>query len=660
MIRRLAIALALTVLPLATPATAAATFNATIVDLAPAIPTSNSTIRLNLRLENPGTADVANLHVQFFVSTAPLVGRSQIDLIARGKLLPTYRVVQDYAASGLDLSSGASTTIPVSTTVRALGLDPARPGVYTFGVIVDGDRTASARALTFLPWLAVGNAKPLGVVPVVTLSAAPQRMVDGTFTSTDLAMSIAPDGRLRKQLDAMLLVPYAAWLIDPVMLEGVQALSNGARIAEVGGIRATSDEEMAAAKLWLADLMVVASRGQVYAIPAGDMDVRAALKFGHNRLVQDAVGNSRTRVAAVLQTDTIRSAVQVYDGSVSDSTWKLLRGLGVDAMFVSDVAYPALQQQYTPSTAMQVPAFGDAPVLVVDHASGAVLARDVNDYLRRQEFAAQLAMAYLEQPNRQRVITVAVPQTWTPDMQAQVSALFNERWIEQVLVSAADIARSNARKMVVTQPTKRQRQQELALSKALTRQRLLQRLTSDEAFRTGVSNVVSGMSSRWYTGNLITDEYTRNANKELAAFTKSIRVVTRGDIVFGAEQGVVPVTVANGLPVPVDVVLHASGLPSVRVVPEPSTTLHLNAGKRVSVEIPTRVTGSGVAYLQLWLESAEGYIIGDVVILDIRSAAYARVAGYLVGAAFVTLLLLVAVNTVRRVRVRRAGSGRAG
>ena len=159
--------------------------------------------------------------------------------------------------------------------------------------------------------------------------------------------------------------------------------------------------------------------------------------------------------------------------------------------------------------------------------------------------------------------------------------------------------------------------------------------------------------------DLIDDTYTRTASTELAALTKSVRVVTRGDIVFGSEQGVVPVTIANGLPVPVDIVLHASGLPSVRVEPEPETPLHLNAGKRVSVEIPTRVTGSGIAYLQLWLESSGGTLIGDAVILDIRSAAYARVAGYLVAAAFVTLLLLIAVNTVRRVRVRRTGSGRA-
>lgn len=656
MIRRLALAFVLIVLPTAVPAAAAPMFKATIVDITPALPTSN--IAVNLQLENPGTEDISNLRVQFFVSTSPLVGRSQIQLIAKGKLLPTYRVLPDPEASGIDLSSGASTTIPLSTSIRALGMSSARPGVYTFGVIVDADGMKSIRAITFLPWLGtVESAKPLGVVPVISLSAPSQRKVDGTFMSANLADSVRPGGRLRGQLDAMLLVRNATWLVDPVTLEAVRALSEGARIAENGGVRAASNDEMSAAAKWLDDVRIVARRGQLYAMPAGDMDVRAALKFGHNVLVEEAIAGAAARVAAVLQTDPVGTAVQIYDGSVSDSTWKRLRNLGVDAVFVSDVAYPAQQQQYTPTTAMPVAAFGTAPVLVVDHASGDALAGGGNDYLQRQEFAAHLAMTYLEQPNKQRIITIALPQTWMPNERAQVSGLFDARWIKQLPVVNAGAVRAEQRKTLVTEPSKRQRVQERALSRALARQRLLQKLTTDEAFRTGVSNVVSGMSSRWFSGNLIDDEYTMAANAELASLTSAVRVVTRGDIVFGSEQGVVPVTVANDLPVAVDVVLHASGLPSVRVVPEPTTPLHLNAGKRVSVEVPTRVTGSGVGYLQLWLESSTGSIIGDNVILDIRSAAYARVAGYLVAAAFLTLLLLVAVNTVRRIRVRRSESG---
>ena len=178
-------------------------------------------------------------------------------------------------------------------------------------------------------------------------------------------------------------------------------------------------------------------------------------------------------------------------------------------------------------------------------------------------------------------------------------------------------------------------------------------LTTEPAFTGDVNNAVTGLMSRWLTSNRIPDGYSAATVNTLTTYVESVRVVTRGDIVFGGEAGVVPVTIANGLPVPVDVVLGASGLPSVRVAPTAKTPLQINAGKRVSVELPTRVTGSGLAYLQLWLETDDEVLIGEAVILNIRSAAYARVASYLVAAAFITLLLLIAVNTVRRIRTSR-------
>lgn len=657
MIRRACIALLFMMLSLTAPASADAQFTASIVELTPTLPTNGATIRLQLQLENPGATDVDDLRAQFFVSTSPLVGRSQIDAISNGELLPTYRTLDSYVASGIDLSSGASTTVPLTTSTRALGLQSDRPGVYTFGVIITAADGSSVRAQTFLPWLPDTNAgKALGVVPVITLSAPPQRAVDGTFLNNSLPISISTGGRLRSQLDAMLLVRNATWLLDPVTLEAVQALSGGARITDGDGVRAASNDEMAAAAQWLTDLRVAAARGQAYAIPAGDLDVRAALKFGHRTLARDAIISAAPRVASVLGVTSVPLAVQIYGGTVTDSTWEFLKSCGVRVVFASDDGYVASQKLYTPSTSMSVAAFGEQAVLVIDQVSSDVLGRTRSEQLRRQQFAAHLLMTYLEQPNKQRTVTIALPQTWSPELDARTSWLFTAPWITQTTVDDADRTPGEPRQATVTKATVQQQQQDRALHQALRVQRLLQRLTTDLDFNTAVRDAVTGIGSRWFTAALAADAYTKTTNSKLRELADSVRVVTRGDIVFGGEQGVVPVTVANGLPVAIDVNLWASGLPSVRVAPQESTALHLNAGKRVSVEVPTRVTGSGTAYLQFWLETPQGSMIGDAVILDIRSAAYARVASYLVAAAFVTLLLLIGVNTIRRIRVRRAGT----
>ena len=651
---RMAVALVLLILPIATPAVAAPALVATITDLTPALPVSGSTIDMNLQLENPGTDTISNLSVQFFISTAPLIGRSQIAAVRSGDLLPTYRVVDELAASDLSLSSGASTTIPLRTSTRALGLSNDRSGVYTFGVIVDGNGVDALRAITFLPWLpSVSSAKPLGVVPVVSLSAPPQRGIDGVFYSNSLAKSVFVGGRLRAQLDAMLLTNSATWLVDPLTLEAVQALSTGARIRDGGDIRAASNDEMAAAMQWLTDLRTVAARGQIYAMPAGDMDVRAATKFGRRALVRDGLDDAGARVDVVLGTRGVRTAVQIYDGSVTNSVWSFLREVGVDAALVSDTAYRATQQRYTPSTALAIDALGSSPALVIDQATSATLAINQPEALQRQEFAAHLLMTYLEQPNKQRTVTVAMPQTWSPQLVQRTSEVLNARWIAQRTVPEALADGREERRIVVEKATPRQQEQEAVLRRALAQQRLLLRLTSDPTFGKSVQDAIDSLASRWLTGSLTRDFYSAATMDQLRRYTESVRVVTRGDIVFGSEEGVVPVTVANGLPVPIDVVLGASGLPSVRVAATAATELTINAGKRVSVELPTRVTGSGIAYLQLWLETDDGSMIGDAVILNIRSAAYARVASYLVGAAFIALILLVAVNTVRRIRVRR-------
>ena len=658
-VARIALAFVLLILPVATPAVAAPALVATITDLTPALPTAGSTIDVNLQLENPGADTISNLRVQFFVSTSPLVGRSQIGAISDGDLLPTYRVIEEFAASDLELTSGASTTIPLRTTSRALGLSSDRPGVYTFGVIVDGDGIDAIRSLTFLPWLPrTVSSKPLGVVPMVSISAPPQRGIDGVFYSNSLAKSVATGGRLRAQLDAMLLADDTTWLLDPLTLEAVQALSVGARISDGGDIRAASNDEMDAAMQWLADLRTLAARGQIYAMPAGDMDVRAATKFGRRAFVRNAVDDAGTRVDAVLGTSGVRTAVQIYNGSVTNSVWSFLRAAGVDAVFVSDTAYRATQQRYTPSTAIAIDALGSSPALVIDQVTSSTLTTNRSESLQRQEFAAHLLMTYLEQPNKQRTITIAMPQTWSPQLTQRTSEVLNARWIAQRTVPEALADGSENRRIVVEKATPRQQQQEAVLRRALAQQRLLLRLTTDPVFGKSVQDSIDALASRWLTGSLTRDFYSGATMNELREYTDSVRVVTRGDIVFGSEQGVVPVTVANGLPVPINVVLGASGLPSVRVAPTATTELSINAGKRVSVELPTRVTGSGMAYLQLWLETSDGAMIGDAVILNIRSAAYARVASYLVGAAFIALVLLVAVNTVRRVRVRRQEADR--
>ena len=651
MIRRLLLALFVLVLPVMVPANAATGIKATITQLTPALPTTDSEIQLTLTLANPGAETVNNLRVRFLISTAPLVGRSQIRDIVDGDIVPTYRVIERASASDIDLASGASTTITMRTSVQALGLDKDRPGVYPFGVVVDGGSTA--RAITFLPWLPrTANSKPLGVVPVLSLTAPPQMSIDGVFMNEQLAAAVLPGGRLRAQLDAISGIVGATLLVDPLTLEAIQKLAAGVRIKIGDEVRASTDAEMSAASQWLADLRSYAESAQVFAMPPADLDVLALLNFKHREVAREVLSGAAARVEAVLGTTDTPTAVQLYQGNLGDGVWSLLQELRLDAVFVSDTSYQPSQQRYTPSTPLEVAGFGGS-TLVVDQTIASIFVSTRPEQLQRQELAAQLLMTYLEQPNRSRAITVVLPSVWNADTASGTATLFNAAWLQPIDILTASTYAADRRVVSASTMTNRQKQQDRMFRAALGHQRTLQRLTVDEQFITTLDRTVSAMMSRWFTSNRVQDVYSERIVTELSDYVESVRVVTRGDIVFGGESGVVPVTIANGLPVPIDVVLGASGLPSVRVEPVARTALQINAGKRVSVELPTRVTGSGLAYLQLWLETDDGTMIGEAVILNIKSAAYARVASYLVAAAFITLLLLIGVNVVRRIRTSR-------
>lgn len=645
-----------TALSVPAPASAAPGFAAEIVSLGPVLPKAGTTVSMSVQVSNPSSISINGLEARFLISTSPLNGRSQIPEVLAGKALPTYRLVEPAAATGIDLASGASTTIILRATPQQLGLSVGRPGAYVFGVQLTGrasGRSVTEQRLTLLPWLSGKVSNRLGVVTVWTLTAPPSLGVDGVFVDDSLARSVSDGGRLRLQLDAMRQVPQAMWLVDPVLAESVRALVDGARIAGAdGAIRATTDAEMQAAEQWLADLRTAAATGTLGALPMGDLDIRAALKFGRLSIVRNALRPAPARLAAVMQVADVPLIVPLYGGGVTESAWKFLRNLGAVAAVVSDQGYPAKQTQYTPTSAVSMPSFG-GPVIASDHITSATPGiNGVSPAVARQAFAAQLLMTYLERPNSERVITIALPPTWLPDPQVPISDVLDASWITHASIGQATAAGTETRDTVITVATHGQRLQNVDLGRAVDQQRMLAHLTGDETFTATVGDSVIGTLSRWFTGRESTDRYSAITIAKLTSLAESVRVLTRGDIVFAAEKGVVPVTVANGLPVAIDVTLRATGYPSVRVQPTEFTTIHINAGKRVSVEVPTRVTGSGDAYLGLQLEGRDRTSVDKPVLLTVRSAAYARVAGYLVLGAFGLLLLLVVTNAVKRIRGR--------
>lgn len=654
----------LTTVGIPAPAQAARpAFEVAITSLDPHLMVRGSTTTVAVTLTNPSEMSFSGLSARLTISLAPLAGRSRIAEVSAGDYAPTYRNAEGAPVTDIDLASGASTVVTLRASADELGLRNAVAGVYVLGVSVTGTaesgRRYTTQARTLLSWMPTTRvANPLYVAPIWLVSAPPSRGVDGVFLNDSLARAVMPGGRLRAQLDVMRNVLHTTWVVDPLVLEGVYAISTGARITGNGEVRAASREEMAAAETWLADFRSGSANAEVAALPLASLDVRATLAADKRPLVRRAVTAAAARVEQFLDLTDVPTVVPI-NGTLTSTAWRLLAELGVDGVLLPDSTYQATTTQFTQSTLLSVPAFSDRPVLVSDTQAGNALiaTRSVN-VSADQRFTAELLMTLLERPNSRRVIAVVPPLRWNPANAATATALWNTPWLVNLsLTGAVNLGETAPRTTGNAQNIGFRSHAKSIINHAVRDKRFVNDLASDPAFTLSVGDAVLGLASSWWTGRDVVSTFMTHTVQTLHGYVTGVEVVTRGDIVFGGESGVAPVTVANRLPVAIDVILEATGVPSVRVQPRQFTSLHLNAGKRVSVEIPTRVTGSGQATLSLQVLTTNREPVGEPVTLTVRSAAYARVASYLVAAAFALLLLMVLVNTVRRVRVHRRGGG---
>jgi hypothetical protein len=161
--------------------------------------------------------------------------------------------------------------------------------------------------------------------------------------------------------------------------------------------------------------------------------------------------------------------------------------------------------------------------------------------------------------------------------------------------------------------------------------------------------------------NSSADEKTQNQlhtqiRDYLDRLNGAVRIMSSGTVVFPSESAKVPITIRNDLSVPIEIGIVTSGLPAVRVLPQSVDDMQIAPGRRKSIEIPTRLIGTDTAYLQLQSVDLNGKRIGNPILIQVSSSAYAQAAAWVIGAAFALLLLFAIRNTLKRLRATRDGS----
>ena len=166
--------------------------------------------------------------------------------------------------------------------------------------------------------------------------------------------------------------------------------------------------------------------------------------------------------------------------------------------------------------------------------------------------------------------------------------------------------------------------------------------------------LLRAQSSAWRGEPAVGDELLDSINAGLVKRTTSVRVLSAGTVIFSGDAGRVPVTIANDGDQGVTVGLTLVGQPSVRLESQPLSGIHVDPGKKVSVDLEARVIGGEPLSVSVQILTPSGARYGSPATISLVSTAYSRAAGWVVAVAFAALAVFVVIGITRRIRHSRA------
>jgi hypothetical protein len=140
-----------------------------------------------------------------------------------------------------------------------------------------------------------------------------------------------------------------------------------------------------------------------------------------------------------------------------------------------------------------------------------------------------------------------------------------------------------------------------------------------------------------------------DAADRIGQLRKSVRVLAPPTpYSLGTQDAPLLLTVANGLPVTMEVRLSISSTTGLRVAPIPAQRIP-PLGRR-QVQVDAQVIRSGQFVVEAMVRSPAGRALGPPSRLQVRSTAYGTITVWLTGCAGVLLVVLAARRVVRRIR----------
>jgi hypothetical protein len=496
------------------------------------------------------------------------------------------------------LAAGATTHWTVSFNpaqdFRELGVSPGF-GVYPLQVAATSAASShTAAARTLLPyWPGSREVKPLQVAWIWPLIDTPQQgACPQDLSTSSLAGSLAAGGRLATLLGTG--AQWAArddltWAIDPALLSDVSVMT---RPYFTGGNsacteRTAHDTRSAAATSWLSELRADTAGAAAFATPYADVDASALSHAGLDASLRSAyqVGDA---VAGEILPDTFGGTSDSgEDGSALAAAWpaggtadagvltSLASDGGIKTVVLGSDEVATSAPDYDNALARAQAGNGTSmSVLLADSGItgilGAASARSpvAAQFAATQDFLAQTAMILAEAPDISRSLVIAPPAGWDPSAAEAADLLRLTKatpWLHATGLGtlAARTATAAIRKLPVRQVSKAELSGDyISQLKALT--------ANLEEFKDLLSKPSPAYLSALYAAAAATESAAWRGKGsyggwlaliKLSDFLTTqqgeVKVIASRKVLLAGTTGTTPVSVTNGLSMPVEVVVEA-------------------------------------------------------------------------------------------------------
>lgn len=559
-----------------------------------ATPQGQYTVRLKVMSSQQAIQD---LRLTLSVTEAPLEDSQALaEFIANPDATATRRVAStpvgaSDAMGRHSLAVGEDTAVSAFVEPGGFGFDAETSGVY--GVVVEL-RTASGvvwRRIAPVTW----QPRNLPVLDVTVLAT-----VAGTQERATALLGAASDDRV-------------ALAIDPSSLTLSQRLA--------------------------------LSRREVYAIPAGHLDVSSAAHASSASLIESGLAAGRSG----MDLPWLALAAVTDDATIALASRTGAMAVVADPRDVPDAPGPIAN---VTGIASDTP----APLVIPDPVLSRTLAGDTpGDPTNPAKVYAEAAFAAMRGA---QTVVIAPGSAWLVDGARPSRAV--EQLLDAPFVTSRTLAAqlSDTARADIDMPELIESDSDIARGSIVQAVSILSALDHLDSITESPSAIVAQARRDVFTALSTPRRLDPQRRDELlvetldtaAAVAESITVTSGSDLTLVSRSGAVPITINNALDVPVNVrVAMTSRSPILRSKDSPLA--HIESGSDATVTVPVEAVSSGDASVSVALRTESGSTIAVAETLKVRvRAAWGSAATGVVTAGLVVLLVAGIWRTVKRGR----------